>query len=454
MRTLPLVALVGRPNVGKSTLFNRLVGERAAITHDEPGVTRDSIWRTITLGETPLTVVDTGGIVPESHDPMAEDVFAQAKEAIAEADVVLLVVDGREGLHPHDEAVAAYLRQSGKKTLVVVNKTDNPEREAMVSAEFHTLALPLVAVSAAHGHGFWGLCDAVLGLIPEVEQPASTQDTADNTFRLAVVGRPNVGKSSLVNALVGRNRLIVSDVAGTTRDAVDVELERDGKHYIFVDTAGIRRKSRIQESLEYFSVIRAMRAAKSAHVTVLVVEAASAPVAQDKRLAAFLVQEKIPFLILANKTDLLQRSELAAVRQHMGETFAFCSYAPIIFASTVTRAGLGGLLPLAEQIAAQCALRVPTAELNRFVRFATERQQPPSIGGRRGKIYYMTQPSSSPPTFVFFVNDPALFREQYMRYLENQLRKVFRLDKTPLRLVLRASRGEESPRSTTRSGKQ
>ncbi|BDV01324.1 GTPase Der [Thermodesulfomicrobium sp. WS] len=447
MKHLPLVALVGRPNVGKSTLFNRLVGERVSITHDEPGVTRDSIWREVRWEESTSILVDTGGILMDSDDPLAQDVFAQAREAMAEAHVVILVTDGREGLHPHDEAVAGFLRQSGKPVLVVANKVDSPEREAVLCSEFHALGFPVVGVSAAHGHGVPALREAVEAMLPAT---APVEEEHEPGLRLAVVGRPNVGKSSLVNALVGQKRLIVSPLAGTTRDAVDVELVRDGRRYVFVDTAGIRRKSRVQESLEYFSVLRSMQAAKSADVTLMVVDAAFGVVAQDKRLAAFLEQEKIPFILVGNKIDLLARGEGERMRRTVQETFAFLSHAPLLFASTVTKAGLGGLLPLAEQVHAQSQVRVPTGELNRFVRFATERQQPPVVGGRRGKIYYMTQAKTVPPTFVFFVNDPAVFRQSYMRFLENQLRKAFGLDKTPVRLVLRSSHDPQDSKTSRR----
>lgn len=447
MKRLPLVALVGRPNVGKSTLFNRLVGERVSITHDEPGVTRDSIWREVRWEEAASILVDTGGILMDTDDPLVQDVFAQAREAMMEADVVILVTDSRDGLHPHDEAVANFLRQSGKPVLVVANKVDSPEREAVGCAEFHALGFAVVGVSAAHGHGMHALREAVEEMLPKVEP---WEDEAVPGLRLAVVGRPNVGKSSLVNALVGHKRLIVSPRAGTTRDAVDVELGRDGKRYVFVDTAGIRRKSRVQESLEYFSVLRSMQAAKNADVTLMVVDAAFGVVAQDKRLAAFLEQEKVPFVVVGNKIDLLARGEGQRTRQAVQEAFSFLGHAPLIFASTVTKAGLGGLLPLAEQVHAQSQMRVPTGELNRFVRFATERQQPPVVGGRRGKIYYMTQAKGVPPTFVFFVNDPTVFRHSYMRYLENQLRKAFGLDKAPVRLVLRSSHDVQSPKSDRR----
>ncbi len=445
MKGLPLVAVVGRPNVGKSTLFNRLVRERAAITHDEPGVTRDSIWREVHLEGRPCVLVDTGGILLESDDPLAQDIFAQAREAMTEADLVLLVVDGRDGLHPHDEAVAGFLRHSGKPVLLVVNKIDSPERADLLMADFHAIGFPALPVSAAHGHGVPDLEEAIAQHLPEPLGLSQEEPLAG--LRLAVVGRPNVGKSSLVNALVGQKRLIVSEMAGTTRDAVDVELLREGKRYVFVDTAGIRRKSRIQESLEYFSVLRAMGAAKSADVTLLVVDATTGVVAQDKRLAAFLDQEKLPVVVVGNKIDLLHRDEAHKARQAVAEGLAFLTAAPVVFTSTVTRAGLGGLLPLAEQVHAQSQVRIPTGELNRFLRAATERQAPPSKGGKRGKIYYLTQADTTPPTFVLFANDPELLRHNYLRYLENGLRKTFGLDKTPIRLVVRSSHGEQPPRS-------
>ncbi len=439
MNQLPLVALIGRPNVGKSTLFNRLVGRRVSITHDLPGVTRDSIFHDVSGQEWPYTLVDTGGIVPDSGDEMELGIFAQAREAMAEADLILFVVDGREGLHPQDEEVARYLRQSGRETRVVVNKVDGAEQEESLSADFFALGFPMTCVSAAHGFGMGELREAIKACLPPGEHPDGAAGDDSAGLRVALLGRPNAGKSSTINALLGRDRLLVSADAGTTRDCVDVRVEIGGRTYTFVDTAGVRRKSRVTESLEYFSVVRAMRAARRADVVVLAMDAAAGVVGQDKRLLSFLDTEKVPFVILLNKIDLLTRAQLAAAKKDIVREFAFCAHVPVVFASAATGAGLKSLPPLLDALWAQCARRVSTGELNRLVKLVMERHQPPVVGGRRGKIYYMTQADAKPPTFIFFVNDEKLFGGSYVRYLENQLRKVFVLDKTPVRMVFRSS---------------
>lgn len=434
---LPIVALIGRPNVGKSTLFNRLAKKRVSITHDMPGVTRDSILVEI-RGETkPYALVDTGGIIPDSTDAIELDIFEQAREAMASADVILFVVDGRVGLHPQDEHVAQFLRQSGKPVHLVINKVDGPEQEDTLAAEFYALGFPLLCVSAEHGFGMRELRHCIEEELPVPDQCAT--EIQEPGLKIALLGRPNAGKSSTINALLGSKRLIVSPEAGTTRDCVDVVITRGKNRYVFVDTAGVRRKSKVTDSLEYFSVVHALHAAKSADVVILVLDVTTGVVGQDKRLLSFLDEEKIPFIILVNKTDLLSKEDVQAAKKGLTEQVAFCGHVPVLFSSTVSMAGLGGLLPLVEKLWAQCAQRVSTGELNRLVRLITERHQPPVVGGRRGKIYYMTQADSKPPTFVFFVNDDKLFQGSYIRYLENQLRKVFGMDKTPIRMVFRSS---------------
>lgn len=438
---LPLVALIGRPNVGKSTLFNRLIKKRVSITHDMPGVTRDSIVAEVRGEERPYTLVDTGGIIPNSSDAMEMDIYEQAREAMDNADLILFVVDGRDGLHPQDEQVAQYLRQSGRQVRVVVNKVDGPEQEEVLSAEFFALGFPMSCVSAAHGFGMGELRDFIEDSLPK--EGTGEFGAVDGGLKIALLGRPNAGKSSMINALLGKKRLIVSDEAGTTRDCVDVVMERGGKTYTFVDTAGVRRKSRVIDSLEYFSVVRSFQAAKRADVVVLVLDVATGVVGQDKRLVSFLDEEKIPFVIVFNKIDLLTKDQLAQAKKSMADEFGFCAHVPVLYTSAVSMAGLGGLLPLIEKLWAQCGQRVTTGELNRLVKLVMERHQPPVMGGRRGKIYYMTQAASKPPTFVFFVNGDKLFHGSYVRYLENQLRKVFRLDKTPIRMVFRSSHDDD-----------
>lgn len=438
---LPLVALIGRPNVGKSTLFNRLIKKRVSITHDMPGVTRDSIFAEVRGEERPYTLVDTGGIIPNSSDEIEMDIFEQAREAMDNADLILFVVDGRDGLHPQDEQVGQYLRQSGRRIRVVVNKIDGPEQEDARSAEFFALGFPMNCVSASHGFGMGELRDIIEASLPEERSGECAM--AAGGLKVALLGRPNAGKSSMINSLLGKKRLIVSPEAGTTRDCVDVAVERGGKVYTFVDTAGVRRKSKVTDSLEYFSVVRSLQAAKRADVVVLVLDVAAGAVGQDKRLLSFLDTEKIPFVIVVNKIDLLTKDQLTQARKDLVDEFSFCAHVPVLYSSSISMAGLGGLLPLVEKLWAQCGQRVTTGELNRLVKLVTERHQPPVMGGRRGKIYYMTQAESKPPTFVFFVNDDKLFHGSYVRYLENQLRKVFRLDKTPIRMVFRSSHNKD-----------
>ncbi len=439
---LPMVALIGRPNVGKSTLFNRLIKKRVSITHDMAGVTRDSIFSEV-RGETrTYMLIDTGGLVPDSSDEIEISIFEQAREAMAGADLILFIVDGRAGLHPQDEQVGQYLRQSGKEVRVIINKVDGPEQEETLAADFYALGFPLQCVSAAHGFGMGDLRDMIETALPKdqcegVEQP-------QGGLKIALLGRPNAGKSSTINALLGKKRLMVSAEAGTTRDCVDVTVQRGSKVYTFVDTAGVRRKSKVTDSLEYFSVVHSMQAAKQADVVVLVLDVMDGVVGQDKRLLSFLDTEKIPFVIVVNKIDLLTKDQLAKTKKDLVDQFAFCGHVPVLYSSSVSMAGLGGLLPLVEKLWEQCGQRVTTGELNRLVKMVTERHQPPVMGGRRGKIYYMTQADSRPPTFVFFVNDEKLFGGSYVRYLENQLRKVFRMDKTPIRMIFRSSHDKDS----------
>ncbi|KAF5061955.1 GTPase Der [anaerobic digester metagenome] len=439
---LPMVALIGRPNVGKSTLFNRLIKKRVSITHDMAGVTRDSIFSEV-RGETrTYMLIDTGGLVPDSSDEIEISIFEQAREAMAGADLILFIVDGRAGLHPQDEQVGQYLRQSGKEVRVIINKVDGPEQEETLAADFYALGFPLQCVSAAHGFGMGDLRDMIETALPKdqcegVEQP-------QGGLKIALLGRPNAGKSSTINALLGKKRLMVSAEAGTTRDCVDVTVQRGSKTYTFVDTAGVRRKSKVTDSLEYFSVVHSMQAAKQADVVVLVLDVMDGVVGQDKRLLSFLDTEKIPFVIVVNKIDLLTKDQLAKTKKDLVDQFAFCGHVPVLYSSSVSMAGLGGLLPLIEKLWEQCGQRVTTGELNRLVKMVTERHQPPVMGGRRGKIYYMTQADSRPPTFVFFVNDEKLFHGSYVRYLENQLRKVFRMDKTPIRMIFRSSHNKDS----------
>jgi GTPase len=433
---LPIVAIVGRPNVGKSTLFNRILRKNRAITHDRPGVTRDRLYGRASWDEGAFDLVDTGGMVPGEQESLVEAIFDQAREAVQEAALVLLVVDGREGLTSLDQSLIAYLRQHNKQILLVVNKVDGPEQEPLLTADFHGLGFPIVAVSSAHGHNIGGLVEEIASRLPE---PGEEPPQEETELRLALIGRPNVGKSSMINSLLGESRLIVSPEAGTTRDSVDVVVTRGGKRYTFLDTAGLRRRTKITDTLERFSVLRSLRSSKRANVTILVLDVLEGLVSQDKKLLSFLDKEKAAFMVAVNKVDLVPREKMEAFKRAMNQEMRIMPHVPVVYTSALSKAGLGGLLPLAEKIWAQCQIRVTTGKLNRTLQEATTRHQPPLVKKRRAKFYYMTQPEIAPPTFILFVNDPALIKPSYIRYLENQLRKGFGLTMAPLQLYFRSS---------------
>jgi GTP-binding protein len=441
MNACPLVAVIGRTNVGKSTLFNRLLRQNKALTHDRPGVTRDRMYGQVQAEERCFALVDTGGIEPESEEHLQSTIMEQAREAIDEAQLILLVVDGKKGLSPIDQELAVLIRRSRKPVLLVVNKVDGPEQETGCLADFHALGLEMTAVSAAHGYGCPFLVQAIMQRLPEQSPETSDAQKTHPDLSLALLGRPNVGKSSLINTLLGEKRLIVSPDAGTTRDSVDVVLDRGESRYLFVDTAGVRRKSRIRDSLERYSVLRALKSSKRAQVTILVVDAAQPLSVQDKRLLSFLDKEKTPLILALNKIDLISRPQRPKVKAYFEQELRFCPHVPVIATSSVTRAGLGGLLPLAEKLWAECGQRVTTGELNRVLQEMTSRHQPPVVKGRRAKFYYLTQAESTPPTFVFFMNDRGLLKENYAKYLEKQIRKRFGLSMTPISLVFRTSQG-------------
>ncbi|WP_341482658.1 ribosome biogenesis GTPase Der [Fundidesulfovibrio terrae] len=431
------LAIIGRPNVGKSTLFNRLLRKRKAITHDRPGVTRDRLEGQAVLAGVPVNLIDTGGLTLEDPQGLEVDVLEQARRAVESAHLVLLVVDGREGITSEDERVAQLLRQSGKPVLVAVNKVDGGEKEALYTADFHSLGLDLAPVSAEHGFGMRTMVDDIIARLPEIEEPEAKLE-AELTF--SMLGRPNAGKSSIINSLVGDHRLIVSDVAGTTRDAVDVRFEKDGKRYVFVDTAGVRRKTRIEDQLERIASLTALGSGKRADVTILVIDGPGGLAMQDKRLIAYLDKEKVPFLIAINKIDLVDAKGLAALKQEMSQELRICPHVPVLFLSAETGKGLRDVLPTAQAIRTECHIRVGTGALNRLLREAVERHQPPLVKGKRPKFYYLTQTDTVPATFVFFVNDPEKIKASYARFLENQLRKLFGIRHAPVKLLFRGSR--------------
>ncbi len=434
----PIVAIVGRPNVGKSTLFNRLTRRRKAITHDRPGVTRDRLEATAELDGRVVTLVDTGGMDFDAPEGLDRQIVVQAEIALTMADVVLFLVDGKAGRTALDDEMAERLRRVGKPVIVAVNKVDGEERIAPLTGDFHSWGLPLMPISAAHGHGLGDLAEALAAALPE-RQDAPEAEHLEAGLRLAVLGRPNAGKSSLVNALLGEDRVIVSEVAGTTRDSVDTELKRGGKRYVFVDTAGVRKRTRITDDLERDSVGRALGSAKRANVAVVVIDATGGVGVQDKRLISYLDKERTPFLIAVNKIDLIAQKDMIALRKDIAEELRMCSHVPVLYIAAAKGKGVAKILPMAEALWKECQIRVGTGALNRAMREVLDKHQPPLVNGRRAKFYYLTQASEAPPTFVFFVSDTERVRDSYLKYLENGLRKLFGITMAPVKVVCRDS---------------
>ncbi|MGE4298719.1 MAG: ribosome biogenesis GTPase Der [Desulfovibrionaceae bacterium] len=534
---LPIIALIGRPNVGKSTIFNRLIRKNRAITHDRPGVTRDRMYGTVHHGGRAFTVVDTGGVTlndrggategPDASRGFEAEILRQAAEAVAEACAIALIVDGRDGLLPLDEHLARFARHTGKPVLLVVNKVDGPEKADMMVADFHALGLDLLPSSSAHGYGMSELAARLREMLPPAEDDAPAEADAEaededdislvdafdatnpdalpgpdeddlmegddgepdpddpdsfgdawagpelaveagcdvgpggdeegleeNLFRstmghpdtdpakglrLAMLGRPNAGKSSMVNALAGVERMIVSEIAGTTRDSVDVTFEREGRRFTFVDTAGVRRRTKITDTVERFSVNAALKTSQRADVTVLMIDALDGLTAQDKRLITFLDSYKIPFLVALNKVDLVARQKRPALVRTFADALRYCRHVPLIATSALRGIGLDKVLEMAETIWTECDIRVPTGLLNRSAAEAVRRHQPPLVNRKRAKFYYLTQAETRPPTFIFFVNDQERVKASYQRYLETTLRKMFGLKHAPMRLHFRGS---------------
>lgn len=421
--------------MGKSSLFNRLIRENKVVTHDRPGVTKDRIYGEINLSTHAFEVVDTGGLDSGSEEM---EIFEQAREAIQEATLLLLITDGKAGLTALDEQLAEYIRKSNKPVRLVVNKVDGPELEEKYAAEFHGLGWEINAVSAAHGYGVQDLFSDLCNLLLSKEELDSAQ-VEEQGLKIALLGRPKVGKSSIVNTLIGDKRMIVGDKGRTTRDSVDVKLEKEGHQYVFVDTPGVRRRSRVEDSLERFSVLRSLRSSSRANITVHVVDAAEGLTAQDKKLLDFLNKEKPPFIMAVNKIDLFLRKDRPKLKKYFEQEMQIAPHVPIIYTSTVTKAGFGGMLPLAEKLWAECQKRVGTGELNRLLKQVIQKQQPPVIKGQRPKFYYLTQAETVPPTFVFFMNNHLLVKSEYTRFLEKQIRKLFGFRMAPIRLVFRTS---------------
>lgn len=432
----PIVAVVGRPNVGKSTLFNKLVGSRLSIVDDTPGVTRDRIYGDCEWLGHHFLLVDTGGIEPQSDDIILSQMRRQAQLAIDSADVIILVTDVKSGVVATDSDVAAMLQKSGKPIILCVNKCDGIGDLPMDFYEFYNLGLgDPIAVSAVHGHGTGDLLDEVLKYLPD----ENNDEEEDDTTSVAIIGKPNVGKSSLVNAISGEERAIVSNIAGTTRDATDTYVENSHGKFVFIDTAGLRRKSKVDDAIEKYSVIRARMAVERAQVCVIMIDAVEGFTEQDSKVAGIAHDLGKACIIAVNKWDAVEKdgNTMDKYRKKLMNDFSFMSYAPIIFISAKTGQRIERLYELIKYVDAQNAMRISTGKLNDILAAATARVQPPTDKGKRLKIYYMTQTSTRPPTFVSFVNRKELFHFSYQRYLENQIREVFGLEGTPVRFVIR-----------------
>ncbi len=451
-----IVAIVGRPNVGKSTLFNRLLRQRKAIVESEPGVTRDRLYGVTDWAGRIFTLVDTGGLDWDGDDPIRVETTRQAEAAIAEADVIVFMVDAVAGLTPADEAAAAVLRRSGKPVIVAANKVDDVSR-AFLAAEFHRLGLgEVLPVSALHGLGTGELLDEVVENLPppaegeglrdgkgeegtEAGKSAADAQAAVQPIRMAVVGRPNVGKSSLVNRLVGEERVIVADEPGTTRDAVDVAFRRGGVDYVIVDTAGLRKRKRLRGSVERYSVLRTLRAVDRSDVVLLLFDATRPPAEQDKRMAGYVSEAGRALVLVVNKWDLVEKdgATFPDYERHLRRVLHFVGWAPIVFTSAKTGWNLERVLRTVRRAAENHRRRVPTPEVTRVFRDAVAVNPPPSEGGRRLRVSYVTQASAAPPRFVFFVNSPSLVKDTYRRYLEARAREAWDFTGTPLRLHFR-----------------
>ena len=433
---LPVVAIVGRPNVGKSTLFNKLIGKRLSIVEDTPGVTRDRIYAKCEWLSREFMLVDTGGIEPASNDAILVQMRRQAEIAIDKADVIILVTDIRSGVTANDYEVASMLQKSGKPVVLCVNKCDRLGEPEPEFYEFYNLGLgDPVEVSSVHGHGTGDLLDRVLENLPD-----DTAADDSDYVRVAVIGKPNVGKSSLINCLAGEERAIVSDVAGTTRDATDTEIVNEWGKYIFVDTAGIRKKSKVYENIEHYSVLRSYMAVDEADVAVIMIDASVGFTEQDSKVAGYAHEQGKGCIVAVNKWDAVEKQTdtMNKFTEELKRNLGFMDYVPFIFISAKTGQRVNKLFELINVVHENNSLRISTGKLNDILAFATSRVQPPSDKGKRLKIYYITQPSTNPPTFVTFVNSAELFHFSYKRYLENQIRSAFGgLAGTPVRILVR-----------------
>lgn len=439
----PIVAIVGRPNVGKSTLFNIFANSRISIVEDTPGVTRDRLYADTEWLDNEFMMVDTGGIEIMNTDKIAVSIRQQAQIAIAEADVILFVCDARAGITHEDAEVAKMLRQSKKPIVLAINKADSPKQE-MEIFEFYNLGIgEPIPVSAANHLGLGDLLDAVVEKFPETS--AYGEDGNEDEIKVALIGRPNVGKSSIFNTLVGEERSIVSDVAGTTRDAIDTPVIREGQKFLFIDTAGMRRKARIDEPIEKYSIIRSLRAVDRSDVVLMVIDAIDGITEQDKKIAGYAHEAGKGIVLVVNKWDLYDKDNTSTLRytENLRRELVFMQYAPVVFVSAMTKQRIHRLPEVIHYVAEQNAMRISTSVLNQVVEDAIAINPPPTEKGQRLKILYATQVKIKPPTFVIFVNEPEIMHFSYQRYLENKLREAFGFEGTPLQMFIRGKNEEE-----------
>jgi len=432
----PIVAIVGRPNVGKSTLFNALAGERISIVQDTPGITRDRIYADVDWLDRNFTIIDTGGIEPDSGDIILSQMREQAQIAIDTADVIIFLVDVKQGLQDADFKVADMLRRAHKPVVLVVNKVDNYDKYMADIFEFYNLGIgEPYAVSAREKIGFGDMLDEIIKYFPE----KTDEEEEDERPKIAIVGKPNVGKSSIINKLLGEDRLIVSDIAGTTRDAVDAVVKRDGKEYVFIDTAGLRRKNKIKESLEHYMIVRTVAAVERADVVLVMVDATEGVTEQDAKIAGIAHDKGKGIIVVVNKWDAVEKDDKTIYRftEKVKQTLSFMPYAEILYVSAKSGQRLPKLFESIDVVVQNCNLRVGTGVLNEIMTEAVAMQQPPADKGKRLKLFYMTQVAVKPPTFVIFVNDKELMHFSYTRYIENRVREAFGFAGTPLKFIIR-----------------
>lgn len=432
----PIVAVVGRPNVGKSSFFNKIVGQRISIVEDTPGVTRDRIYADAEWSGHEFKLIDTGGIEPYSEDKILSQMRNQAQVAIDTADVIIFMVSLSEGLTATDNDVATMLRKSKKPVILAVNKVDKIGLMPSEVYEFYNLGIgEPYPVSSLHGHGTGDLLDEVISHFPKIED----SEVEDDAIKIAVIGKPNVGKSSLINKILGEERVIVSDIPGTTRDAIDVTVEVEGQKYLFIDTAGLRKKSKVNENIEKYSVIRSLAAVERADVCLIMIDSTEGVTEQDTKVAGFAHEQGKASIIVVNKWDLVEKetNTMDSYRKDIANSLSYMSYAPSIFISAKTGQRITRLFELIKYVNEQSSTRISTGMLNDVINEAVALQQPPTDKGRPLKIYYGTQSGVKPPTFVMFINDKELFHFSYERYLENQIRKAFGFEGSPIRIIAR-----------------